>query len=480
MPRARATSRSSGASPRPFGSAARPASARAATARRSPGCTTRARWSPAARSGRSEAVLRGTSSMPSTRAAGSTTRWPARASGFCIYNDPALAIARARRDGPAGAVRRPRRPPWRRRPGDPLGRPGGAHGLVPRDRAVPLPGHRRGRRELGGRSAAGTAVNVPLEPGTGRGRLAGARSGAVCRSWRRRSAHDLVVSSTAATAIAWDPLAHLRLTTDCVWARRPASWTRWRTAGPSGRWLATGGGGYDAYRVVPRAWALVWLARRASGSARRDCRRRGASAGRPRRRATGRRPCPRGSRTRRSGLAMPAAAAGVAAREPRRRPPSSCPRLLARPVTRLGDPGPWPRRRWPGARAGAGPRLRAALPPAAATTERGGPPAAADPERRTTAAALPPVAMIALDPAAVTVAVAAGRGVHPASPGRAARLPIGGRASARTSGWHRRGPSSGPHPWIAEPSRLPPTTSRRPVARSTPIGRYDAVSRLTR
>ena len=28
----------------------------------------------------------------------------------------------------------------------------------------------------------------------------------------------------------------------------------------SGRWLATGGGGYDAYRVVPRTWALTWLA----------------------------------------------------------------------------------------------------------------------------------------------------------------------------------------------------------------------------
>ena len=27
-----------------------------------------------------------------------------------------------------------------------------------------------------------------------------------------------------------------------------------------GRWLATGGGGYDAYRVVPRMWAHVWLA----------------------------------------------------------------------------------------------------------------------------------------------------------------------------------------------------------------------------
>jgi ribosomal protein S18 acetylase RimI-like enzyme len=28
----------------------------------------------------------------------------------------------------------------------------------------------------------------------------------------------------------------------------------------TGAWLATGGGGYDAYRVVPRAWALTWLA----------------------------------------------------------------------------------------------------------------------------------------------------------------------------------------------------------------------------
>jgi len=27
-----------------------------------------------------------------------------------------------------------------------------------------------------------------------------------------------------------------------------------------GRWLATGGGGYDAYRVVPRSWSLAWLA----------------------------------------------------------------------------------------------------------------------------------------------------------------------------------------------------------------------------
>jgi len=25
-----------------------------------------------------------------------------------------------------------------------------------------------------------------------------------------------------------------------------------------GRWVAVGGGGYDLYRVVPRAWSIVW------------------------------------------------------------------------------------------------------------------------------------------------------------------------------------------------------------------------------
>jgi acetoin utilization protein AcuC len=28
----------------------------------------------------------------------------------------------------------------------------------------------------------------------------------------------------------------------------------------SGRWVATGGGGYDIWRVVPRAWTALWAA----------------------------------------------------------------------------------------------------------------------------------------------------------------------------------------------------------------------------
>ena len=70
---------------------------------------------------------------------------------------------------------------------------------------------------------------------------------------------DLVVSQHGADSHAWDPLAHLRVTTTAMGeAARLVDAVAHRHAG--GRWLATGGGGYDAYRVVPRTWSLVWLA----------------------------------------------------------------------------------------------------------------------------------------------------------------------------------------------------------------------------
>ncbi|HXI44759.1 MAG TPA: hypothetical protein VNH13_00480, partial [Candidatus Acidoferrales bacterium] len=70
---------------------------------------------------------------------------------------------------------------------------------------------------------------------------------------------DVVVSQHGSDGHAWDPLAHLRLTTTAfASAARLVDSIAHRWAG--GRWLSTGGGGYDAYRVVPRTWALVWLA----------------------------------------------------------------------------------------------------------------------------------------------------------------------------------------------------------------------------
>ena len=70
---------------------------------------------------------------------------------------------------------------------------------------------------------------------------------------------DLIVSQHGADGHVWDPLAHLSLTTTAMGeAARVVDRMAHRYAG--GRWLATGGGGYAIYRVVPRVWALTWLA----------------------------------------------------------------------------------------------------------------------------------------------------------------------------------------------------------------------------
>ena len=155
---------------------------------------------------------------------------------------------------------------------------------------------------------------------------------------------DVVVSQHGADTHAWDPLANLRVTTTAMAAAaRVVDAVAHRWAG--GRWLATGGGGYDAYRVVPRAWALTWLAgahreppertrrrgaiagpRRPPGSARRGCRQRSSTsptrdvAGSPRGRA-------RSDRSRR----WPGSG------------PLRCPGWCARPRTAAGG-----RRRWRG------------------------------------------------------------------------------------------------------------------------------------
>jgi len=181
----------------------------------------------------------------------------ARASGFCIYNDVALAIARARSAG-----LRILYVDLDVHHGD------GVQALHARDPGVlTVSFHETGRSlfpgtgfvdELGEGTAAGTSVNVPLEPLTGpEAWLAAVR--AVVPSLAAAFGPDLIVSQHGADGHVWDPLAHLALTTTAMGeAARLVDRMAHRYA--AGRWLATGGGGYSAYRVVPRAWALTWLA----------------------------------------------------------------------------------------------------------------------------------------------------------------------------------------------------------------------------
>ncbi len=204
-----------------------------------------------------EAVLRGEVEHAFHPGGGLHHAMPDRASGFCIYDDPALAISRARRDG-----LRVLYVDLDVHHGD------GVQAIHAADPGVlTLSFHETGRYlfpgtggvgELGDGTAAGTSVNVPLEPGTGEAAWLGAVR-TLLPELAAAFGPDVIVSQHGADSHAWDPLAHLLVTTTAMGeAARLVDRVAHRYAG--GRWLATGGGGYDAYRVVPRSWSLVWLA----------------------------------------------------------------------------------------------------------------------------------------------------------------------------------------------------------------------------
>jgi acetoin utilization protein AcuC len=112
--------------------------------------------------------------------------------------------------------------------------------------------------ERGGAEALGTKVNVPLHPQTGDASWLAALE-RVLPALAEAFRPTFLVTQHGCDTHVYDPLAHLRLTTR---AYRQATLLLDRIAHEhtGGRWFATGGGGYDACRVVPRSWALVWLA----------------------------------------------------------------------------------------------------------------------------------------------------------------------------------------------------------------------------
>jgi acetoin utilization protein AcuC len=204
-----------------------------------------------------EAILRGDVDHAYHPGGGLHHAMRGRASGFCVYNDVALAIARARREG-----LRVLYVDLDVHHGD------GVQALHYSDPGVmTISFHESGRSlfpgtgyvaETGQGIAAGTSVNVPLEPHTGPDAwIAAVR--AVVPPLAAAFGPDIVVSQHGADGHVWDPLAHLSLTTTAMGeAARLVDKIAHTYA--AGRWLATGGGGYAVYRVVPRVWALTWLA----------------------------------------------------------------------------------------------------------------------------------------------------------------------------------------------------------------------------
>jgi acetoin utilization protein AcuC len=174
------------------------------------------------------------------------------ASGFCVYNDAAVAIV-ALLD--AGA-KRVAYVDIDAHHGD------GVQAVFWDDpRVLTVSVHETGQalfpgtghaRETGGLGAEGAAVNVALPSGTGDAGWLRAID-AVVPAVVREFAPDVLVTQHGCDTHLLDPLTHLRVSVD---GQRQAAEMLHDLAHEvtAGRWLALGGGGYAVVDVVPRAW----------------------------------------------------------------------------------------------------------------------------------------------------------------------------------------------------------------------------------
>jgi acetoin utilization protein AcuC len=177
---------------------------------------------------------------------------PAAASGFCVYNDPAVAIAWLLAQG----VQRVAYVDIDVHHGD------GVQAVFYDDpRVLTISLHQSGRTlfpgtgfpdETGGPHADGYAVNVALPPGTNDAGWLRAFH-AVVPPLLRAFEPEILVSQHGCDSHLLDPLAQLALTVDGQRAAHAALHDlAHEVAG--GRWVAVGGGGYALAQVVPRTW----------------------------------------------------------------------------------------------------------------------------------------------------------------------------------------------------------------------------------
>ena len=177
------------------------------------------------------------------------------ASGFCIYNDPAAALAKVLE----------MQPEWRVMYVDVDVHHGDGVQWIfydePRVLTVSL--HQSGRYlypgtgfedETGTGEGAGTSINVPLLPLTGEDDYLWALDRVLTEAATAFRPH-LVLTQLGADTHYNDPLANLGLTMP-AYPRMAQVLHRVAHDLCENRWVATGGGGYQAETVVPKVWTI--------------------------------------------------------------------------------------------------------------------------------------------------------------------------------------------------------------------------------
>ncbi|CAN5591799.1 acetoin utilization protein AcuC [soil metagenome] len=179
-----------------------------------------------------------------------------RASGFCVYNDLAVGIRHAVK----GYGMRVAYIDIDAHHGD------GVQWLFyDRSEVMTISLHESGRYlfpgsghvyELGKDAGRGLSVNMPLEPFTEDDSFTDSFEAVVPEALAAFKP-DLIVLQAGADMHRFDPLADLALSTRGM-ARAYRRVSELADHYCAGRLIATGGGGYDPYRTVPRAWSLLW------------------------------------------------------------------------------------------------------------------------------------------------------------------------------------------------------------------------------
>ena len=180
-----------------------------------------------------------------------------KASGFCVYNDAGAAIARLKEEHPGIKVAYVDTDAHH---GD------GVQWMFYDDPDVlTFSMHESGRylfpgtggiEEKGRNSGVGYSLNVPLQPFTQDESFIECFEETLPEALRSFGP-DLIISQNGCDAHALDPLTHLSATTR-IYEHVPRRIHELAHELCGGRWVAIGGGGYDIWRVVPRAWAALW------------------------------------------------------------------------------------------------------------------------------------------------------------------------------------------------------------------------------
>lgn len=204
-----------------------------------------------------EMVMSGATKQALHLAGGLHHAFANRAAGFCVYNDAAAAIAQIRKRYQARVLYIDT---------DVHHGDGVQDAFYADPHVCTFSIHETGKylypgtgfpNERGIGEGFGTSFNLPMEPFTeDESWLSNFREAAerIAASFKP----DIIISQHGCDAHYYDPLSHGYCSMN-IYHEMPRIIKDLANHWCDGRWVALGGGGYDIWRVVPRAWSLLWL-----------------------------------------------------------------------------------------------------------------------------------------------------------------------------------------------------------------------------